>query len=202
MTFSLNEVEATAKKAARGAGYSWGLAEEAGKAVRWLCAQGVDGCAALAGLLAKIDGIPLAKFAPDTDVTPWRAQADALCPITTGCVLSDRAAQLAQNTFQTGPITSPALLFPFAAYAAVGNGCITLTWPSGYAVTDGENLSLRGQLELTCKRIDVSRSGTLENANQACTRAAPDPSVWQALNRFAHRTYAPATDASRLKGAG
>ena len=32
MSLSLNEVESTAKKAARGAGYPWGLAEEAAKA--------------------------------------------------------------------------------------------------------------------------------------------------------------------------
>ncbi|NND22495.1 MAG: DUF3726 domain-containing protein, partial [Silicimonas sp.] len=42
MSYSLNEVEATAKKAARGAGYPWGLAEEAAKATRWLCAHDID----------------------------------------------------------------------------------------------------------------------------------------------------------------
>ena len=47
MNLSLNEVEATAKKATRGAGYPWGLAEEAGKAVRWLCGAG---CGWLRGL--------------------------------------------------------------------------------------------------------------------------------------------------------
>jgi hypothetical protein len=26
--------------------------------------------------------------------------------------------------------------------------------------------------------------------------------IWEALGRFAHRTYVPATEASRLKGAG
>ena len=36
MNVSMNEVESMAKTAARGAGYSWGLAEEAGKATRWL----------------------------------------------------------------------------------------------------------------------------------------------------------------------
>ena len=51
MSYALNEVEATAKRAARGAGYSWGLAEEASKATRWLCAKGIDGSAVLAGLL-------------------------------------------------------------------------------------------------------------------------------------------------------
>ena len=202
MTFSLNEIETTAKKAARGAGYSWGLAEEAGKAVRWLCSQGIDGCAALAGLLAKVDGTPLAKFAPDTGATPWRSEADALCPVITGCALSDSAAQLKQNGFQTGPMASPVLLFPFAAYAAVGNGCITVEWPTGAAVTDGEKLSIQGHLEPSCERMDISCGGTLENANQTYSRAAPDTSVWDVLNRFAHRTYAPATEESRLKGAG
>ena len=36
MTYSLYEIEVTGKRAARGSGFSWGLAEEAGKATRWL----------------------------------------------------------------------------------------------------------------------------------------------------------------------
>ena len=43
MTFSLNEIEAIGKRAARGAGLPWGLAEEAGKAARWLTARGLPG---------------------------------------------------------------------------------------------------------------------------------------------------------------
>ena len=39
MTWSLNEIESLAKKAARGAGLDWGLAEEAGKTTRcWVIA--------------------------------------------------------------------------------------------------------------------------------------------------------------------
>ena len=33
-------------------------------------------------------------------------------------------------------------------------------------------------------------------------RADPDPNDWAALLAFAHRTYAPATEESRLRGAG
>ncbi len=51
MSWSLNEIEGLARKAARGSGLSWGLAEEAGKATRWLCAAGLPGADALAGLL-------------------------------------------------------------------------------------------------------------------------------------------------------
>ncbi|MEO0980892.1 MAG: DUF3726 domain-containing protein, partial [Pseudomonadota bacterium] len=33
-------------------------------------------------------------------------------------------------------------------------------------------------------------------------RATPDPDSWTRLGVLAHRTYAPATDESRLRGAG
>ena len=48
MNWSLNELDAMARKAARGAGYSWGLAEEAGRATRWLAAAGLPGPMCLA----------------------------------------------------------------------------------------------------------------------------------------------------------
>ena len=51
MTWSLNEIESLAKNATRGAGRDWGLAEEAGKATRWLCAAGWPGADLLAELL-------------------------------------------------------------------------------------------------------------------------------------------------------
>ncbi|WP_172978117.1 DUF3726 domain-containing protein [Roseovarius sp. THAF27] len=39
MTWSLNEIEALARKPTRGAGYPWGLAEETGRAARWTARQ-------------------------------------------------------------------------------------------------------------------------------------------------------------------
>ena len=42
MSYSLNEYEALALRAARGAGLSWGLAEEAGKAVKILSSLGLS----------------------------------------------------------------------------------------------------------------------------------------------------------------
>ena len=50
-SWSLNEIEALAKKAARGSGCSWGVAEDAGRAVRWLEARGLPGAEALGTLL-------------------------------------------------------------------------------------------------------------------------------------------------------
>ncbi|MEF9603350.1 DUF3726 domain-containing protein, partial [Paracoccus sp. PXZ] len=47
MLLSRNETEALCLKAARGAGMSWGLAEEAAFAAGWLGAHGIDGAGAL-----------------------------------------------------------------------------------------------------------------------------------------------------------
>jgi len=48
---SLAEIDATGRKAARGCGCPWGLAEEAGKSARWLASHGYPGAEALADLL-------------------------------------------------------------------------------------------------------------------------------------------------------
>ncbi|HBM69159.1 MAG TPA: DUF3726 domain-containing protein, partial [Rhodobacteraceae bacterium] len=37
MSYSLNELQALARKAARGSGVPWGIAEEAAMAARYLC---------------------------------------------------------------------------------------------------------------------------------------------------------------------
>jgi len=60
MLCSLNEIEAQLRKAARGAGLSWGLAEEAGKAGRWLAMHGIDALPAFAALYEQNDGRPYA----------------------------------------------------------------------------------------------------------------------------------------------
>ncbi len=87
MTFSLNEVEVTSKKATRGAGYSWGLAEEAGKATRWLCAHELNGCGALVALLTKTDGMAIMQVTPDTHQTIWQAKGGFLCAVITTALI-------------------------------------------------------------------------------------------------------------------
>ncbi|KMW60818.1 hypothetical protein AIOL_000983 [Candidatus Rhodobacter oscarellae] len=124
---SLGELQALAAKAARGAGLSWGLAEEAGWAVRWLEARGLAGAAALAGVLP--EGAP--------QIALGAALADGSTP--------EPPAEAAQHL----------LLRPF-----------------------------------------------LEDTPSTQTRAQISQDTLRVLNRYASRTYAPATEASRLAGAG
>lgn len=184
MSFALNEVEATAKKASRGAGYSWGLAEEAGKATRWLCGQGLDGVAILATALSR----------PDQTLA---------CPLTRGAQLSDRAATLAEHVITLRHVAQPALLLAFAAQVARQTGyCITVDCGVAKGVTDGTRLSLTDAFPPEADLVRVYLGGRLAEALALASRARPDEAAWAELNRLAHRTYAPATEESRLLGAG
>lgn len=95
MSWSLNEVEAMAKKAAKGAGYTWGEAEDAARAVRWLEARGLTGAAALAAHLG--------------------AKGSGACPIWKGIAVSDGLEEA--DNIDPATLDQPLLFVPFAAWA-------------------------------------------------------------------------------------
>lgn len=207
MSFALNEVEAMARKASRGAGYSWGMAEEASKATRWLCAQGFDGCAALAQLLAISDGVAKTDMAPATPDGVWRAPSGPLCPLMAGVALSDFAYLLGQGEIRMQDVICPNLLLPFVAAAARQQGTtLTLDLDGVQFVTDGDELCRTRNDDAPgagrAVGVRVHRGGSLQGALTHHSRATPDPAIWDRLNRLAGRTYAPSTEESRLLGAG
>lgn len=202
MNVSLNEIEATAKRAARGAGYSWGLAEEAAKATRWLCARGQNGTGALARLLQLELTRALKQHSPADLSGEWQSDSE-LCPLVTGALLSDCAHQLNSAPIEIKNVAVPALLLPFAANAArVLQTCVSVDCDSAQVETDGFDLSLNVPLSDGPQQVSVRSGGQLTAPVPHRTRAEPDPTDWGILNRFAHRTYAPATEESRLRGAG
>ena len=202
MSLSLNEVEAAAKKAARGAGYTWGLAEEAGKAVRWLCARDLDGCAALAALLEWSEGKDPRDLAPEWEEAGWSAKA-ALCPLTVGAVISDHVPVASRKEIELGEVVQPILLVPFAAILADQFATsVSVTWSGGKVVVDRDNAWLEGQVANRSPWARIEPNGRVADPRPHRTRARPDAKAWRILNSFAHRTYAPATEESRLKGAG
>ncbi|MEM8703695.1 MAG: DUF3726 domain-containing protein [Pseudomonadota bacterium] len=201
MNLSLNEIEATAKRAARGAGYPWGLAEEASKATRWLCFRGFDGMAALAVLLDQ--GLAVSEdHRPLTTDKIWRGEAD-LCPLATGAFLSDCAQRLRAQTLEIQQVSVPLLIVPFAANAASALKCCVRIEIDGHVgVTDGNSLLCPDTLPERAERIRVLRAETTASWQPRHALVSPDPDSWNRLTMLAHRTYAPATEESRLRGAG
>jgi len=209
MTYSLNEIEAMAKRAARGAGYHWGHAEEAGKAARWLAEHDLPGPEILAKVLTARRDRTNDDAAPRPLSGPWRADGGDLCPLLAGSALSDLANELAGGrVFELEAVACPVLLAPYAALVSRATGCIvSLSWDDTELRVSSEGLSVDGGWEgLATPRtghVTCSKSSSQEfRPATAQTGRAVDAATWTALGDLAQRTFAPATEASRLAGAG
>lgn len=202
LELSLNEVEAMAKRATRGAGYPWGLAEEAAKATRWLCARGVDGCTALAELLEAGLARDLAAHQPGISDMDWQAD-DVSCPLAAGASLADMSARLPDGPLTLRNVLQPVMILPFAARAAAAQGVVVQVSCGGEtALTDGCSLAANDTFATHGNDVSVAIRNDRVASRSFVSRFVPSNDAWATLERLAHKTYAPATEQSRLAGAG
>lgn len=209
---SLNEIEIYGRRAARGAGMAWGLAEEAGRAARWIAARGLPGAELLARLITVNDGRPYETMAPVIVNGQWRATAGALCPICTGAAMSDRIDDLVpgENLFLRR-MDCPLLLAPFLDYPLPSrDACFQICW-TGVRIlvyANGAAISCEKASAYTTERaeeigLSVVTRETLTPTHLARNAGVKVPlSVWRVLDGFARRTYVAASEASRARGAG
>ena len=207
MNLSLNEVEAVSRKAARGTGHHWGICEEAGWAVRWLCSFDLDGCGALVAQLRRSDDSGSGAAAPQKVGQTWRVSGGQICPILAGAAISDFAYVMDPDGWVLESVTNPILLLPFAARVAKRMGSvISVSWNDFESSVGASEFGIRTgleQLDVTCAgTVNVRPGGTLRNLRPKVHRAWPAPDDWDALVHVASRTYAPATEESRSRGAG
>ncbi len=166
--YSLTEIETHTRKAARGAGYEWGEAEEMGKAVRWLCAAGFDGATEVLELLQTVDG-QVDNYRPNVGLFDGEPQHE-VCGLSLGCALADRGVNVFfKNTFQT--------LNPLITYGVI---CNAHSGTDKSALAEFLGLKIQTADPMTHMKVQT----------------------WGALNALVMRTYVPATEESRLKGAG
>ena len=201
LLWSLNEVDSICRKAARGIGLPWGMAEEAGRAARWLTEQGLPGAQSMAALLAMIDGRNYVSLVPQIDQSILPPSGGELCPVVTGVVLTDR--DMTGAPWATGPMMWPVLLLPFVA--ATGRPVI-MSWNNVTVSVEGRILKTASRLsDLLVAHCDgvTLRPGLIEAKLWDVTQQYPiSRATAAALHGLAERTFAPATDASRNAGAG
>jgi hypothetical protein len=213
VTLSRNETESLCMKAARGAGFSWGLAEEAGFAAGWLAARGIDGTGPLLTLIGEASGQPADFGMPRPSPGFWQSgRGEPLCPIHLGTALLDHAA-LADGPFfrgtQLDPVAAPLLLLPFLVRSAqICDRSLAIEWRGGTTQITPQGafdpMTAVNWANAKALALTITASSKTELASE---RAAPTnlPAISQAtldgLNAFALRTTVPATDASR-GGAG
>lgn len=187
MSWSFSEIRSLSVKATRGAGLPWGLAEEAGFAVEWLERNGIPGSEALAAYVEETEAN--ASFTADQ------------CPITQGTWISDSGSvELPENL----SVFQPVLLIPFLSLCC-GRKDLSLAWSRGSATfTNTEILECSGEVVPATAEMVTLKPASVTVAHSEPTTRVPENrrSAVVILNRFAAKTYAPATEESRLAGAG
>jgi hypothetical protein len=199
VSLSLGELQAIALKATRGAGFSWSLAEEAAYAVYWLEARGIAGAHSLADYLSWVD--VNARIEPSLDLINGEPLSDILrCPIHLGCYVLDSSMCKSLVSFN---VKQPLLLVPFLARAAQAD-LLDFQCNADYHLVSEvgiDKLKLE-RLSLDKATVSWSIAATGQFDSDCTTRAVVDKNTMGILLSFASRTYAPATQASRLTGAG
>ncbi len=205
---TLAETESYLRKVARACGLDWGIAEEAGKAARWLAAFKLPGPESMLAHLQHLAGQDYAAFIPDCGAQPWQSSGGPLCPIITGAALADRSAQMLEGKiFELGSTAYPLLLAATVGQAARCHRTVFTTAWAGVEVSCFENgLSIDGNRDdlllaqvdaVSCRQNDLSSPQQLPST----LAYAIDSDIFKCIDELAFQTYLPATEESRA-GAG
>lgn len=209
MIVSHGELDAEVRKAFRGAGYHWGEAEEAGKAAVWLARNKLAPAALTLSLLrAAADNV--ARLRPAPDRLSWAIGGAETCPLLAGIALADDAANMLDfEQVSFARLHAPGFLLPFLGQLALDRNIgFRLSLPRMEVTVSARRMDVSGLLEalaspLPAKLLAVEPvPGTNENpaARTHSTEVSRDD--WDSLSEFAMKTYVPASDHSRLAGAG
>lgn len=205
---SHGEFRALVAKAFRGAGYSWGLTEEAAFSAGFLAEAGFPAAEAVVRLLSTVDGRPVATGMPDRS---WQGQSGPLCPICVGTSLADQGGC---EALAIGPTVEPLFIAPFLAVVATeatsasassapdSTVGFVMTWDGGQCEVGVGGMVMSGTAPSEPVAIGISRCQVDAGPQSPVSRVRLPPEVFAELERFAHRVYAPATEASRAAGAG
>lgn len=227
MICSLNQIEQTARKAVRGGGLPWGLADDAGRAVRWLHVYRMNGVAALLGLLERHAGhyysndsdSNRSELAPIALSGVWQASGGVLDPLLVGASLSDCLDAPGDARIETSVIAFPLLVAGFiCTLAEIENRTLSLTWAAmqlrfqrGGLWVEGTQSAMEIEVSdfLHCHQYASTPTSTKQTSQDFPQRRTPriaeaevESEIWVRLEEYASRTYIEATITSRMAGAG
>jgi hypothetical protein len=202
MKRSLNEIEVAARRAAIGAGLPVGLAQDVSAAVAWLVARGLDGAGCLAALLEGVRREPSIAEQQDGSLIFADGRVE-VCGASAIDLLLSRPSGASVTVKRAN---APLLLAGLAGAAAVQHGVAfelvcagnTLLIAPETLDIDATCLTADCDVTLSCRKTDGADDVPLPDLNGFII----DDANWRKIAEFAYKTYVPASEASRLTGAG
>lgn len=210
MIVSLNELESLVMKAVRGAGLDWGLAEEAAATASWLARADL---LQLGPLVARLGTTtPTSPLVMDGAMIHPSTTGTSLCPILTGAFIADHGGVC--QTLELHDVRAPLWLSAVVARALPPECRLMTEWEGVRLVLDsGGPLGSPGGDPFS-SNVAVEVTGFVSLAIEQPVQAPRVPPLrsavgirvddvhWHTLEALQRHTYVPASDRSRLAGAG
>ncbi len=192
---SFSEIDTTAKRASKAAGYSWGVAEEVGKAIRSLELFGLSGIKNLNLYLNKIKK----KHPEKINKIDKENKNKELCPIYCGIAFLDQCKKLETLKYiKFTNVNYPILMIPFLSKASeiLGKKILIQFNKSSFLLNFNKSIlskNLEKQVIDLANKINIE---FLENKNSFTDKE------WKELYKISEKTFVEETDSLKSKGAG
>jgi len=195
ITFS--EIETTAKRASKAAGFSWGVAEEIGKSIRSLELFGLPGIINLNQYLKKI------KKKHPTKITKIEKENKTddkeLCPIYSGVAFLDRCLELEKlKSLKFYNVSYPLLMLPFISRASemMSKKILVQFDKSSFLLNFDKSIfskNIEKQAQSIAKVVNIE---FMENKNSFSKQD------WKELYKLSEETFVDESDSLKKTGAG
>ena len=192
---SLSEIDTTSKRASKAAGFSWGISEEIGKAVRNLELFGLPGIINLNLYLKKIKK----KHPEKISKIEKENKNKELCPIYCGVAFLDQCKQLEiLKTIKFHNVNYPMLIVPFISKASeiLGKKILIQFNKSSFLINFNKSIlskNIGKQIDVLADEISIE---FLENKNSFSDQE------WKELYKISEETFVEESESLKEKGAG
>ena len=194
---TLSEIDTTSKRATRGAGFSWGIAEEVGKNMRLLELFGLPGIKNLNKFLKDYKEKQFQKITLISETN--YASKNPFCPITLGTNFIDQVNLLDKKVnIQISNLAFPILFIPFVSRASeiVGKKIFLKVDDKEFLFNLNQSIYsnyLKNEILENCNNINIS---FLENNNSF------NEDEWKELYKLSEDTFVEETESLKIGAAG
>jgi uncharacterized protein YbbC (DUF1343 family) len=194
---TLSEIDTTSKRAAKGAGFSWGISEEIGKNMRLLELFGLPGIKNLNKYLKDYKKKQFQKIALISEIN--ETKKNPFCPIILGTNFIDQVNLLdKKNNIQISNVAFPILFLPFVSRASeiIGKRIFLKIEEKEFLLNLNQSIYsnyLKNEILENCKTVNIS---FIENNNSF------NENEWNELYKLSEDTFVEETESLKIGTAG
>ena len=194
---TLSEIDTTSKRAARGAGFSWGIAEEVGKNMRLLELYGLPGIKNLNKFLKDYKEKQFQKITLISETN--NSNKYPFCPIILGTNFIDQVNLLdKKNNIQISNVAFPIQFLPFVSRASeiIGKKIFLKIEEKEFLLNFNQSIYsnyLKNEVLEICNTINIS---FIENNNSF------NENEWKELYKLSEDTFVEETESLKIGAAG